>query len=453
MFLGGVSWPFRFVTPLLILSGIEEIFMTAILPTWQANVPSLWRAMNIERKKIEDALQESEMKYRTILTNIEDGYFEVDLAGNLTFFNPTVCKYLGYSQSELFGMNNRAFMSEEQAQITYEIFNKVYRTGKTQRAEDWEFIRKDGTKGFFEASINLMRDDRGNPIGFRCFGRDTTERKLAEQEVRQHQEQLFQAGKMVALGTLVSSVAHEINNPNNFIMLNTPLLREAWEDAKPIFEEYYKENGDFYIGGMSYSEIRERTPKLFEGIMEGSQRIQQIVDDLKNFVRKGSQDMTESVDINTVLKSAAALVAPLIQKSTHNFSIVYGKELPLLTGNFNRLEQVIINLIQNACQAIPNPQKGIFISTSYDNNTQNVVVTIKDQGVGISSENLPHVTDTFFSTKYESGGIGLGLSISAKILEEHSGKMTFTSEVDEGTTVTITLPVAPAKKVVREVFV
>ena len=107
----------------------------------------------------------------------------------------------------------------------------------------------------------------------------------------------------------------------------------------------------------------------------------------------------------------------------------------------------------HSCQAILNPQKGIFISTSYDNITKNIVVTIKDQGVGISSENLPHLTDTFFSTKYESGGIGLGLSISSKILEEHSGKMTFSSEVDKGTTVTVTLPVAPAKKVVREVSV
>jgi len=443
LFFGGPAWPFRVATLLLILSGIEEIFMTAILPQWQANVPSFWHASAIERKKVENALLESEKKYRTILANIEDGYFEVDLAGNLTFFNPTLSKYLGYSKNELLGMNNREFMSVDQAKIAYETFNRVYRTGKAQWVQDWEVIRKDGTKGFFEASITSMLDDKGNPIGFCCFGRDTTERIKTEQEVRQNQEQLFQAGKMVALGTLVSGVAHDINNPNNFIMLNTPIIKESWESALPILEEYYTENGDFNIGGINYSEMRERIPKLFAGIMEGSQRIQQIVDDLKNFVRKGSQDMTEPVDINKVIKSAVSLVSPMIKKSTHHFKIKYSKELPPLTGNFHRLEQVIINLIQNACQALLDPKKGIFIVTSLDEKEKKILIKIEDQGIGIPPESLPHVTNTFFSTKYESGGLGLGLSISSKIIEEHGGRMTFDSKVDKGTTVFVSLPVTP----------
>ncbi len=443
LFFDGPAWPFRIATLLLILSGIEEIFMTAILPQWQANVPSLWHAVVIERKKVENALFESEEKYRTVLANIEDGYFEVDLAGNLTFFNSTLSKYLGYSKDELLGMNNREFMSKDQAKIAYETFNNVYRTGKTQWAQDWEIIRKGGTKGFFEASITLMLDDKGNPKGFRCFGRDTTERKKAEQEVRQHQEQLFQAAKMVALGTLVSGVAHDINNPNNFIMLNTPLLKDAWESALPIIEAYYNENGDFNTGGMNYSEMRERMPKLFAGIMEGSKRIQQIVDDLKNFVRQGSQDMTEPVDINAVIKAAVSLVSPMVKKSTHHFKITYGKELPLLTGNFHRLEQVIINLIQNACQALPDPKKGIFIVTAYDDKEKKIVIKVEDQGMGIPQENLPHITKTFFSTKYESGGLGLGLSISSKIIEEHGGKITFDSELGRGTTVFVSLPLNP----------
>jgi PAS domain S-box-containing protein len=450
LFMGGPSWPFRLATPFLVISGIEEIFMTAILPQWRANIPSLWHAIVIERTKVEDALRESEKKYRTILANIEDGYFEVDLAGNLTFFNPTLCKYLGYSEIELRGMNNRQIMSEVQAKIAYETFNQVYRTGKTLFARDWEFIRKDGARRFFEASITLMRDPKGEPIGFRCFGRDTTERKHAEEQAQFHQEQLFQAGKMVALGTLVSGVAHDINNPNNFIRLNTPLLKEAWESALPVLEEYYKENGDFSIGGMNFTEMREKVPKLFAGILDGSQRIQQIVDDLKNFVRKGTPDMTDQVDMNAVLKSAISLTSNMIHKSTNRFSFNYEKNLPMLTGNFHRLEQVIINLIQNACQALPNSQKGISASTSYDEDKRHIVINVEDEGTGIPNDSLPYITDTFFTTKYDSGGVGLGLSISSKIIEEHGGKMAFTSEVDKGTKVKVTLPVAPAKKVVKE---
>ncbi len=451
LFIDGPAWPFRLATPILILSGIEKIFMTAILPQWQANVPSLWHAMAIERTKVEHALQESEKKYRTLLANIEDGYWELDLAGNLTFFNHTLRKYLGYSENELKGMNYRQYMSEDQAKTAFNTFNEVYRTGKTQWARDWEVIRKDGTKRFFEASITLMRDPKGQPIGFRCFGRDTTERKKAEEQARLNQEQLNQASKMVALGTLVSGVAHDINNPNNFIMLNTPMLKEAWENAMPILEEYYEENGDFSIGGMNFTEMRERITDLFAGILEGSQRIQQIIDDLRNFARKSASDMTEPVDINAVLKSSISLLSNLIEKSTNHFLVEYGKNLPKLTASFHRLEQVIINLIQNACQACSDPNKGILVATSYDEERRNIIVKLKDEGMGIPPENLPHITDTFFTTKYDSGGIGLGLSISSKIVEEHKGKLTFTSELGKGTMVEVTLPVTTGNQTLTEV--
>ena len=443
--LGGPVWPFRLISPIVILSGIEEIFMTGILRQWQTNIPSLWHALRIEQSKVEKALQESEKRYREILLNIEDGYMELDLAGNLIFFNPTLCKYSGYSAEELIGMNNRTLMDDRQSAIAYETFNEVYRTGRSCLIHDWQFIRKDGQKRYFEGSINLMRNARGQPIGFRCFGRDTTERKQAEERERIHQEQLYQAGKMVALGTLVSGVAHEINNPNNFIKLNTPLLEEAWTGIRPILDEYYDENGDFLIAGLSYSEMRTRIPTLFSGIVDGARRIEQIIEDLKNYVRKGTADVTEPVDINKVVKSAVTIVSHMVRRSTQQFTVRYGKQLPLLNGNAQRLEQVIINLVQNACQALPNTQAAIDVSTAFDGSSRQIVLTVKDQGVGIPSENLPHITDTFYTTRYDTGGVGLGLSISSKIVEEHGGHIRFTSEPDKGTTVVVYLPVAGAK--------
>ncbi|MGD8724902.1 MAG: PAS domain S-box protein, partial [Desulfobacterales bacterium] len=243
------------------------------------------KAEIVERVQAEEALREGEEKYRTILQSIEEGYYEVDLAGNLTFFNESLRRHLGYSRKELMGMNNRQFTSKETVKHVYETFNAVFKTGKPATAFDLEMVAKHGVKKNVELSVSLIRDSNGEPIGFRGVARDISERKKAEEQAKLHQQQLLQASKMVALGTLVSGVAHEINNPNNFIMLNSPILKDAWESAMPILERYYEENGDFLLGGMPFSQMRKNIPALFAGISDGSERIKRIVDDLKNYVR------------------------------------------------------------------------------------------------------------------------------------------------------------------------
>jgi PAS domain S-box-containing protein len=401
------------------------------------------KAEIIDRVQAEEALSESEEKYRTILHSIEEGVYEVDLAGNLTFFNESLRRHLKYSRDELMGMNNRQFTNEDHVERVYQTFNSVYQTGKPATAFDWEMIAKDGTKKFVELSVSLMRDSEGKPVGFRGVARDITERKKAEEQANLHQEQLMQASKMVALGTLVSGVAHEVNNPNNFIMLNTPILKEAWDNAMPILEKYYEENGDFILGGMKYTDMRENIPSLFSGISDGAERIKHIVDELKNYVRDRSADLTQSVDINEVIKSSVSLLSNMIKNSTNHFSIEYDNKVPSIRGNFQRLEQVMINLVQNACQALLDSQKGIFISVKFDKEGSNITVSVRDEGSGIPAETLDHITDPFFTTKHDSGGVGLGLSISAKIVEEHGGTLNFKSEIGAGTTAEIKLPVEP----------
>ena len=139
-----------------------------------------------ERKQSEKALKESEEKYRTILENIEDGYYEVDIAGNLTFFNDSLCKITGSSKDELMGMNNREYMDEENAKKVYQIFNKVYNTGKPTKGFEYEIIlRKDGSKRHVESSLSLIKDSEGNRVGFRGIIRDITDRKHMEAELIQ----------------------------------------------------------------------------------------------------------------------------------------------------------------------------------------------------------------------------------------------------------------------------
>jgi two-component system cell cycle sensor histidine kinase/response regulator CckA len=162
-----------------------------------------------ERKQAEEALRQSEEKYRTILENIEDGYFEVDTAGNFTFFNDSLCRALGYSKEEMMGMNNRQYMDKETAKKIYQMFNRVYTTGEPYKAYDWEIIRKDGTKRINESSVSLMRNAKGERIGFRGVSRDITERKQAEEALRSSEEEakrLVQENATVAeIGRIISS--------------------------------------------------------------------------------------------------------------------------------------------------------------------------------------------------------------------------------------------------------
>ncbi|MEJ2726267.1 MAG: PAS domain S-box protein [Deltaproteobacteria bacterium] len=145
-----------------------------------------------DRKQAEEALNTSEERYRTILESIEEGYFEVDLAGNLTFYNDSLCRMTGYAREELTGMNNREYTSPETAKRMYQAFNEIYRTGMPANVSEYEIIRKDGSTCIFEMSTSLMKDSNGEPVGFRGIVRDSTSRKRAEEVLRESEERYRQ---------------------------------------------------------------------------------------------------------------------------------------------------------------------------------------------------------------------------------------------------------------------
>lgn len=175
----------------------------------QEAIESLQKEIS-ERRRIEEALRQSEEKYRTILENVEDGYYEADLAGNLTFFNDSMCRISGIPREELMGMNDRQYTDQENAGKVYQAFNKVYRTGEPLRECDWKIIRKDGSKGYVEASISLQKDSSGKPIGFRGLVRDITERKCAEEALHTSEAQLSNALKIAHLGHWEYDVASDL---------------------------------------------------------------------------------------------------------------------------------------------------------------------------------------------------------------------------------------------------
>ncbi|HEY3309041.1 MAG TPA: transporter substrate-binding domain-containing protein [Desulfuromonadaceae bacterium] len=271
--------------------------------------------------------------------------------------------------------------------------------------------------------------------------REIAERKHAQDELLLNQQQLVQADKMAALGVLVSGVAHEINNPTGLILLEVPTLKRFHADASRVLERYYQENGDFSCGGLPYSRMREEIPRSLEKLHEAGKRIRRIVDDLKDFARQGDSSCNEIVDLNLIAQAAVRLVEPSIRKATGCFSAEYGRNLPKLRGNGQRIEQVLVNLILNACQALPDTGRCIQLTTSFDAAHGNAIFRLRDEGSGISPEHLARLTDPFFTTKREQGGTGLGLSVSAGIVKEHGGTLEFASTPDVETVVTLTLPI------------
>ena len=269
--------------------------------------------------------------------------------------------------------------------------------------------------------------------------REIAERRQVEEELRLNQQQLVQADKMAALGVLVSGVAHEINNPTGLILLEVPTLKRFHADATKVLERYYQDNGDFTCGGLPYSRMRQEVPRSLEKIQDAGKRIKRIVDDLKDFARRDDTDCNEILDLNEAAQAAVRLVEPTIRKATTNFSVGYRTPLPRIRGNRQRIEQVLVNLVLNACQALPDPERGIELVTWHEAFRGAVVLRLRDEGTGIAPEHLSRLTDPFSTTKQNQGGTGLGLSVSAGIVKEHGGTLEFQSD-GSGTTVTLTLP-------------
>ena len=202
------------------------------------------------------SLQHNEEKYRKILDDIEDGYFEVDLKGNFTFFNNSVCRILGYAASEIPGMNNRQYMDEKNAKKVFETFNRVYRTGKPAKGFDWEVIRADGSSGHVDASVTLIIDEAGNPIGFRGIARDITERKQAEKDLRESEEKYRQLVNHAPAGI------YEIDFTKGKLISVNDVMSEYTGYSK---DELLNMSALDFLSGESQQQMTDRIARLMNG--------------------------------------------------------------------------------------------------------------------------------------------------------------------------------------------
>ncbi|WP_020676080.1 ATP-binding protein [Geopsychrobacter electrodiphilus] len=279
-----------------------------------------------------------------------------------------------------------------------------------------------------------IRNEIGEVANVIVLASDITEKNRLREEGMQN-------SRLASLGELAAGVAHEINNPNALILLNAELIQKTYAAAAPILMDHFVREGDFLLGSLNYSEMSQELPFLFKEMLDSASHIKNIVHDLKDFARNDTADLTENVDFNEAVQAAVRLVNNTIKNSTDNFQTNYTSDLPIVCGNFQRVEQVVINLIVNSCQSLKNKNASLKLSTFYDPETKRNCLIVQDEGSGINPDVLPHITDPFFTTKREQGGTGLGLSVTSRIVQEHGGSLVFSSLPGAGTTATVSIPV------------
>jgi len=399
-----------------------------------------------ERIRIESALRESEKRFRSTFEDAGIGIANVAADGSFISVNKRVCQIFGYGKDtmlnmKLWDLGARADMKYCRAELLRLAKGDVRKVSCEQRN-----VHKSGRGVWTSLSATAFRDESDSLLFLIVLFEDITEKRALEEEARLLQSRLIHTNKMTSLGTLVSGVAHEINNPNSFIMSNAEIFTDIWSDAAQVLVDRYTSKGDFDLGGLAYSEMNGKVPKLLQGIHEGTQRIKSIVDNLRDFARPDSAGMNGTVDINVSVRKAISILDAHIKRCTNAFSVNYEDNLPIITGNSQQIEQVVINLIINSLQALADKKKGIKVSTYFDDREHVVIIKVRDEGAGMSSELLERITEPFFTTKLEDGGSGLGLSISYSIAREHRGLLDFQSRPGKGTTAFFKLPAGRTKE-------
>ncbi|MDP3283014.1 MAG: PAS domain S-box protein, partial [Desulfobacterales bacterium] len=383
-----------------------------------------------DRKKAEIALRESEAKYRSILENIEEVFYEVNLEGDITYVNDAAEKLFGYSREELIGMNNREYTTPETAKRMYSVFNRVYNTGEPSKINDFEIIIKDGSTILLELSSFLIMDQDGNKTGFRGLIRDVSERIRAEKEKKKLESQFYQAQKMEAIGTLAGGIAHDINNILMGIQGNASIVLM---DIDPSDQHY------------------EKLKNIEEYVISGSNLTKQLL----GFARSGKYHV-KATDLNELAERTSGMFGRTKKEIRINTRFQDG--IWAVEVDQSQIEQVLLNIYVNAWQAMPaggdlylDIQNIIidegYVKTYRINSGRYVRISITDTGIGMDDATRQRIFDPFFTTKEMGRGTGLGLASAYGIIKNHGGFINVYSETGKGTTFNIYLPATEKKEI------
>ncbi len=400
----------------------------------QAYKTALKRAENISsdlqlqlnrEKECNEQLMHNDQKYRQIIESIQEGYFETDLKGRITFVNHALIQISGYEREELIGAIFRDFTPPRTARAMKSAFGKVYKTGKDAKARNYEVFHKDGHTLIIEFSAALIRDQKGTATGFRGVMRDVSKQVRAAEKDKRMQTQLQQAQKMEALGTLAGGLAHGFNNVLMAIQGNLSIIRMNLPQDHALQQHLERINQSTEKGGRLAKEIL-------------------------SFAKVG-KFVVMPTDLNKIIKSTSRM----FMRSNTRLKVheIYEEELWQTRVDRVQIGQVLLSLYMNAAEAMPNggdlylQSENIHLDESYTKPFNNapgryVKISVTDSGNGLDAEAKRRIFEPFFSPYRPIRYEGLGLAAAYGTIKSHQGIINVYSEKGHGTTFNIYLPIA-----------
>jgi two-component system NtrC family sensor kinase len=367
-----------------------------------------------QRKLMEKELKEAYDFMNKIVQSSPNSITATDMKGNILIFNQAAEETLGYNASEVIGkMRISKIYPEGLARKVMQMLRSKEHGGVGRlNSFPMVYVRRDGEVVEGNLSAAIIYDSKGKEIASVGSFVDLRDRLKMERALRDTQEQLLQSEKLAAMGRLTSQIAHELNNPLYGIMNTLELLKT----------EIAPDN---------------RRRKILEMALSETFRLSDLLRKMLSF-SKPDQEERHPVDINSVLDEILLLHEKQLKENDINIKSNFAKNIGLVNASKNQLRQVFLNMVANARDAMPN---GGTLTATVHGDSEKVAVEISDTGVGIRKENIDKIFDSFFTTKGEVKGVGLGLSVCYGFIKDHGGDIEVKSQEGVGTTFTITLPV------------
>ena len=384
---------------------------------------------NFERKQAEENLRENEEKYKNILVNMEEGYYEVDLSGNLIFFNDSFIKITGYSREELKETHYRRFTDSKDVNRVFRAFNNVYITRKPSKEFEWKIITGGGEQRNLEASVSLMKNAVGLPIGFRGIVRDVTNRKINEEKITRLNEKLEQrvserTAQLEAAMEREKRLAYEARSANK--AKSEFLANMSHEIRTPL-------NGIIGMAELSLETAMDKNQEeLLKRLGNEAGSLLGIINDLLDFskIEAGKLELEETpFDFKALVDDVVTNIAISARHKGLCFETFIAPDIPnYLVGDQCRLRQILINLTDNAVKFTHAGKVSVQIEKREDwGDKVEIYFSIKDTGIGIHEDKLSTIFQEFAqadgSTTRRFGGTGLGTTISKQLVELMEGEI------------------------------